>query len=193
MTRGIFVMAKYYENITPDLQEFITKQHLFFVGSAPLSADGHVNISPKGLDSFRILNPMKVAYLDMTGSGNETSAHIHENKRITFMFCAFEGAPRILRLFGKGRAVLPNTPEWDELAPHFTLYPGTRQFIVADIQTVQTACGYAVPLYDFKSHRDTLIKWADTKGEEGITAYHREKNMQSIDKLPTPLAIACAE
>jgi len=183
-------MAKYYENITPDLQEFITKQHLFFVGSAPLSADGHVNISPKGLDSFRILNPMKVAYLDMTGSGNETSAHIHENKRITFMFCEFEGAPRILRLFGHGRAVLPNTPEWDDLIPNFTLLPGARQIIVADIQTVQTACGYAVPLYDFKSHRDTLIKWADTKGADGIAEYHREKNMQSIDKLPTPLAIA---
>lgn len=186
-------MAKYYENITPELQEFIGKQHMFFVGSAPLSADGHINISPKGLDSFRIFTPLRVGYLDMTGSGNETSAHIHENGRITFMFCAFEGAPRILRLFGTGRTILPQTPQWDELAPHFTLHSGARQIIMADIHTVQTACGYAVPLFDYQGQRDTLIKWADTKGADGISAYHQEKNMQSIDKLPTPLAIACEE
>lgn len=184
-------MAKYYDDITPDLQDFIRSQHLFFVASAPLSAEGHVNLSPKGLDSFRILSPTRVAYLDMTGSGNETSAHLHENGRITFMFCAFDGAPRILRLFGTGRAVLPNTPEWDEFAPHFTLYTGVRQFIVADITTVQTACGFAVPLYDYQGQRDTLVKWAETKGEDGLDAYHREKNMKSIDALPTPLGLAC--
>lgn len=157
---GFVTMAKYYENITPELNEFISKQHLFFVASAPLSGEGHVNVSPKGLDCLRILNPLKVAYLDLTGSGNETSAHIHENGRITLMFCAFEGAPRIMRLFGQGHTVLPNTPEWDELAPQFTMHAGARQFIVIDVQLVQTSCGFAVPLYDFVGHRDTLIKWA---------------------------------
>ena len=131
-------MAKYYETITPELSEFIGKQHLFFVASAPLSGEGHVNVSPKGLDCLRILNPLKVAYLDLTGSGNETSAHIHENGRITLMFCAFEGAPRIMRLFGQGHTVLPNTPEWDELVPQFTMHAGARQFIVVDVQLVQT-------------------------------------------------------
>lgn len=184
-------MAKFYEEITPDLQEFIRKQQLFFVASAPLSADGHVNISPKGLDSFRILDAHRVAYLDMTGSGNETSAHLHENGRITFMFCAFDGAPRILRLFGMGKTILPDTPEWDALAPLFTLYTGVRQIIIADITTVQTACGYAVPLYDYQGQRDTLIKWAEVKGEDGLDAYHREKNMKSLDALPTPLGLAC--
>jgi hypothetical protein len=186
-------MAKYYETITPDLQEFIIKQHLFFVASAPLAGDGHVNVSPKGLDCFRILNPLKVAYLDLTGSGNETSAHIHENGRITVMFCAFEGAPRILRLFGRGRTVLPNTSEWDELVPYFVMHPGARQLIVIDVELVQTSCGFAVPVYDFVGHRDTLIKWAETKGADGISAYHREKNMYSIDELPTPLGLTCQE
>lgn len=184
-------MAKYYDAITPDLHEFISKQQMFFVASAPLSGEGHVNVSPKGLDCLRILNPLKVAYLDLTGSGNETSAHIHENGRITLMFCAFEGAPRIMRLFGQGHTVLPNTPEWNELAPHFVMHPGARQIIVTDVELVQTSCGFAVPLYDFVGHRDTLIKWAETKGEDGISAYHHEKNMQSLDKLPTPLGIAC--
>lgn len=184
-------MAKYYDEITDELKEFISKQHLFFVASAPLSGDGHVNVSPKGLDSFRILGSHRVAYLDMTGSGNETSAHLHENGRITFMFCAFEGAPRILRLFGQGHVILPNTPAWEELAPLFTVYAGARQIIVADITTVQTACGFAVPLYSYEGQRDTLVKWAETKGEAGIEAYHREKNMKSIDALPTPIGLAC--
>lgn len=184
-------MAKFYDEITEELQTFIRNQQMFFVASAPLSGDAHVNISPKGLDSFRILSPHRVAYLDMTGSGNETSAHLHENGRITFMFCAFNGAPRILRLFGTGETVLPESPQWDELLPLFTIYTGTRQIIVADITTVQTACGYAVPLYEYQGQRDTLIKWAEVKGEDGLDAYHREKNIQSIDSLPTPLGLAC--
>lgn len=183
-------MAQFYEAITPDLQAFIEKQHMFFVASAPLSAEGHVNLSPKGLDCFRILTPNKVAYLDLTGSGNETSAHLLENGRITFMFCAFEGAPRILRLFGRGYTVLPSSSEWDEFAAHFTLYAGTRQIIVADIDTVQTSCGFAVPLYEYQDQRETLIKWANKKGEDGIIDYHQQKNMQSLDALPTPLGIA---
>lgn len=183
-------MAKFYEEITEELREFIGKQHMFFVASAPLSAEGHVNLSPKGLDSFRILSPHRVAYLDMTGSGNETSAHLHENGRITFMFCAFEGAPRVLRLFGTGHTILPATPEWDELSPLFTLYLGARQIIVADITTVQTACGYAVPLFGYQGQRETLLKWADAKGEDGLASYQSQKNAQSLDALPTPLGIA---
>jgi hypothetical protein len=181
-------MAKFYDNITDDLRNFIERQHLFFVGTAPLDTSGHVNISPKGLDSFRVLSPNRVAYLDLTGSGNETSAHIHENGRITFMFCAFEGRPNILRLYGERHTVLPGADEWDELSALFPVYPGIRQIITADITMVQTSCGYAVPLYEFVSERDTLNKWAEAKGEDGIEAYHQEKNQCSIDSLPTPLS-----
>ncbi len=181
-------MAKLYDNITDDLAAFIRAQPLFFVASAPLDLHGHVNLSPKGLDCLRILSPQQVAYVDLTGSGNETSAHLVENGRITFMFCAFAGPPRILRLYGHGRVVLPSTAAWDEYAPHFPHYPGTRQIIVADIVRVQTSCGFAVPLMDYVGQRDTLIRWADAKGEDGMADYHREKNMTSIDGLRTPLA-----
>ncbi len=180
-------MAKFYETITADLQEFISRQHMFFVASAPLSAEGHVNLSPKGLDVFRILSPNQVAYLDMTGSGNETSAHLTENGRITLMFCSFEGAPRILRLYGTGRTVLPDTPEWNTLVPKFTLYTGVRQIIVADIALAQTSCGYAVPLYEYVDQRETLIKYWEHHGEEKKRTYHQEKNARSLDHLPTPI------
>lgn len=180
-------MAKFYDSISESLQNFIEAQHIFFVASAPLSAEGHVNLSPKGLDAFRVLNPNRVAYLDMTGSGNETSAHLLENGRITFMFCAFEGPPRILRLYGRGRAVRPDSAAWDELTGHFTLGIGARQIIVADIDKVQTSCGFAVPLYDYRGDRDTLDKWAQAKGEDGILDYWQEKNTRSIDGLPTSI------
>ncbi len=180
-------MAKFYDEITDELKAFAERQHMFFVASAPLSDEGHVNVSPKGMDSFRILDPHRVAYLDLTGSGNETSAHLKENGRITFMFCAFEGAPRIMRFFGTGKVVLSNTPEWDTLIPHFTQIQGARQIITAEITLVQTACGYAVPLYDFQGQRETLVKWADAKGENGLVAYRAEKNVCSIDGLVTHL------
>lgn len=180
-------MAKQYDEIIPEFEQFIKKQHIFFVGSAPRSDNGHVNVSPKGYDVLRILSPTEVAYLDLTGSGNETSAHLEENGRITFMFCAFEGNPLILRLFGTGHAILPGTTEWNQLVNHFDLLPGTRQIIHAKIDLVQTSCGYGVPLMDFKRDRDTLHRWAEAKGEDGIAAYHREKNSMSIDGLPTPL------
>src|SRR5262245_51544926 len=133
-------MAKFYDSITDHLQEFITQQHLFFVSSAPLSPEGHVNLSPKGLDCFRVLSPNRVGYMDLVSSGNETSAHLLENGRITFMFCAFAGPPKILRLYGKGYAVLPGDPEWETLSVHFQIYPSTRQLIIADITKVQTSC-----------------------------------------------------
>ncbi|MEP7284137.1 MAG: pyridoxamine 5'-phosphate oxidase family protein [Chloroflexota bacterium] len=180
-------MAKVHDLITDDLQAFIKAQHLFFVGSAPMDATGHVNISPKGQDCFRILSPHQVAYLDLTGSGNETSAHLYENGRITFMFCAFDGPPNILRLYGTGRTVLLDSTEWADLSALFPAIPGARQIIVADISRVQTSCGFAVPLYDYMSERETLIKWAETKGNDGLTAYRQEKNSQSIDALPTPI------
>jgi hypothetical protein len=186
-------MGKVYEALTEDLQTFIQAQHVFFVATAPLSAEGHINLSPKGLDSFRILSPNRVAYLDLTGSGNETSAHLYENKRITFMFCAFNGPPNILRLYGTGRAILPDAPEWADLLPRFPAYPGIRQIILADITRVYTSCGYAVPRMEYVGERDTWIRWAETKGEEALVTYRQEKNSYSIDALPTPLAARSAD
>lgn len=181
-------MAKVFDLITDDLAAFIRAQPLFFVATAPFDSGGHVNLSPKGLDSFRILSPRRVAYLDLTGSGNETSAHVAENGRITVMFCSFSGPPLILRLFGRGSVVLPRTPLWRELALLFPDHPGTRQVVVADISRVQTSCGYGVPLMEFAGQRGQLIRWAEKKGEEGIAAYQLEKNRTSIDGLPAPLA-----
>jgi hypothetical protein len=182
-------LAKFYEQITEPLQKFIEKQHLFFVSSAPLSSEGHVNLSPKGLDCFRILSPNRVAYMDLIGSGNETSAHLLENGRITIMFCAFEGAPNILRLYGTGHTVVPGQPEWAELSPHFTIYTSTRQIIVADITKVQTSCGYGVPLYEYQGEREQHFKWADYMGEEKLETYKQEENWSSMDGLTTTLAV----
>jgi hypothetical protein len=181
-------MAKIIDSITEELQNFIAAQHIFFVGSAPLNPTGHVNLSPKGLESFRVLSPQRVAYLDLTGSGNETSAHLQENGRITFMFCAFEGPPSILRLYGQGYTVLPNSPDWDSFNSLFEQIPGTRQIIVADIERVQTSCGFAVPLYEYQGQRQTLVNWAIKKGTEGIKDYQQQKNVVSIDGLATPLS-----
>jgi Pyridoxamine 5'-phosphate oxidase len=180
-------MGKFHDNIAPQHKTFIERQHLFFVATAPLSAEGRINLSPKGLDSFRVLSETRVAYMDLISSGNETSAHTLENGRITFMFCAFEGAPTILRLYGKGFAVLPGTAEWDVYAPHFTILPSTRQIIAADIDLVQTSCGFGVPLYEYAGERDIHFEWAAKKGEQGLREYVSEKNMLSLDGLPTDL------
>lgn len=180
-------MGKFFDSIQPHHIEFIAQQRLFFVATAPLDASGHVNLSPKGHDSFRVLTPGRVAYLDTTGSGNETSAHIEENGRITFMFCAFEGPPNILRLYGKGYTILPGAEGWDELIALFPELPAIRQIIVADIHKVQTSCGFGVPLYEYVGERDHAAKWAERKGPEGLEAYRAEKNLQSIDGLPTAL------
>jgi hypothetical protein len=181
-------MAQTYDVITDELRAFIEKQHVFFVGSAPLSGDGHVNVSPKGLDCFRVLSPTRAGYVDLTGSGNETSAHLHENGRVTFMFCAFVGKPMILRLFGRGRVVLPGSAGWGELAGVFPDYPGARQIIVAELDRVQTSCGFAVPLMEHAGDRDLLPKWARKKGAEGLAEYRRKKNARSIDGLEAPVA-----
>ena len=182
-------MAKFFDEIAAHHQEFIEKQKMFFVASAPLSAHGHVNLSPKGIDSFRVLSPNKVIYMDIIGSGNETSAHMLENGRITVMFCAFDGPPLIMRLYGQGYTVLPGNERWDELSAYFELPLGIRQIIVADIHKVQTSCGFSVPYYEYAGERDHAQKWAEKKGADGLVAYQQEKNMQSMDGLPTAMAI----
>lgn len=180
-------MGKFHEQISPEHQSFIEKQHIFFVSTAPLSKDGHINLSPKGLNCFKVISPNRVAYMDLISSGNETSAHTLENGRVTFMFCSFEKVPNILRLYGKGYTVLRGEKEWDELAKNFTIYPSTRQIIVADIEKVQTSCGFGVPLYEYKGERDIHFEWAEKKGEQGLEQYVQEKNLVSMDGLPTAI------
>ena len=182
-------MGKLHDSIKPAHKEFIEKQHVFFVSTAPLSADGRVNLSPKGLDCFRVLSDHRVAYMDLISSGNETSAHTLENGRITIMFCSFEGAPNILRLYGKGFTVLPRGEQWKEYAPYFKLYPSTRQIIVADIDLVQTSCGFGVPLYNFTGERDIHFEWAEKKGEDGLYEYVQQNNLKSLDGLPTDIGL----
>jgi hypothetical protein len=179
-------MARVHPEITPALRAFIERQPLYFVASAPIAADGHVNLSPKGLDSFRVLGPRRVAYLDLTGSGNETAAHLAQNGRITVMFCAFSGAPQILRLYGRGRAVLPGEAGWAALEPLFPAMTGVRQVIEVEVERVQTSCGFGVPRMERVADRDHLIRWAEAK--EDLSAYRRERNATSIDGLPAPVA-----
>jgi hypothetical protein len=178
-------MAKFYSELNADLQEFITQQKLFFTATAPRS--GRINISPKGMDTFRCLDARTVAYLDLTGSGNETAAHLNENGRITMMFCSFSPEPLILRLYGQGRAILPRHEEWQYFAAFFPDLPGKRQIIVMNIDSVQTSCGYGVPIYEFQAERKTLTTWATNKGKAGLTEYWQQKNQNSIDGLPTKI------
>lgn len=181
-------MAKVHPQITADLAAFIAAQPLFFVASAPLSAEGHVNLSPKGLDCLRVLGSDRVAYLDLTGSGNETSAHLAENGRITLMFCAFNGSPSILRLYGRGTIALPDSPRWQELRALFPDHAGARQIVIIDVERVQTSCGFAVPLMDVVEQRDTLLRWAENRGAEKLHEYRQEKNAVSIDGLAAEVA-----
>jgi hypothetical protein len=162
---------------------FIRRQHVFFVGTAPDSLHGHLNVSPKGLDTFRILGPKSVSYLDLTGSGIETVAHLRQNGRITIMFCAFEGRPLILRLYGRGRVVEPGDPEWDGLIARFPEYPGARSVVVVDVERIADSCGFAVPLYEYRGERSQLIDYAHGKGPEGLERYRAQKNRASIDGL----------
>ena len=178
-------MGKFSDSIKPAHKEFIEKQHLFFVSTAPLSGNGRINLSPKGLDCFRVLSENQVGYMDLISSGNETSAHTLENGRITLMFCSFEGNPSILRLYGKGFTILPNTADWEKYAPLFKIYPSTRQLIIADIDLVQTSCGFGVPLFNYVGERDIHFEWAERKGETGLKDYLQEKNLVSLDGLPT--------
>lgn len=179
-------MGKMYDAISPEHDAFIAEQPLFFVASAPLTQTGHVNLSPKGLDTFRIIDPNTVMYLDLTGSGNETAAHVTENGRLTLMFCAFTGHPKILRLYCRGRSVGRESREWDELLARFPAYPGVRQIIVGHVESVQSSCGFAVPLMTLDRQRDQLPRWADAKGDEALVEYRRTRNAVSLDGLLTP-------
>ncbi|MDG3003534.1 pyridoxamine 5'-phosphate oxidase family protein [Paludisphaera mucosa] len=176
-------MGKVYDEIDGRIGEFIARQHLFFVGTAPTSLEGRLNISPKGLDTFRVLGPRSVAYLDLTGSGVETIAHLRENGRITILFCAFEGRPMILRLQGQGRVVEPDDAEGEHLFGQFPVTPGARAVIVVEVERIAESCGFAVPLYDYRGDRTQLLDFARKKGPEGMKAYRREKNARSIDGL----------
>jgi len=178
-------MGKFHPEITADLREFIEAQHMFFTASA--ATTGRVNVSPKGMDTFRVLDERTVAYLDLTGSGNETAAHLIADGRLTIMFCAFTGKPVILRLFGSGEVVQLDSDEGRELQERFPLMPGERHFIVLRVDSVQTSCGFGVPLFEFQEHRPLLTDWAAKMGEEKIKEYRRTKNSVSIDGLPTGL------
>ncbi len=178
-------MAKFFAELNDGLKQFIAAQHVFFNASAP--NEGRINVSPKGLDTFRILSDKQVAYLDLTGSENETAAHIAENGRLTLMFCSFEDKPSILRLYGKGRVVFPRDPGWQELRPQFPTIPGERQIVLLNIESIMTTCGFAVPLYEYKGQRSLLSDWSCKMGEERLNEYRHERNLTSIDGLPTYL------
>ncbi len=177
-------MSDHHECIDAKIAAWISQQRLFFVATAPLSREGHVNLSPKGGDAFRVLGPMEVAYQDYTGSGAETAAHLRENGRIVIMFCAFAGAPQILRLHGNGTVVTPDNPAFTELTKQFPANAGTRAIIHVTVRRVTTSCGYAVPLLEFINHRDALDKWANSKGADQLREYREQKNQLSIDGLP---------
>lgn len=177
-------MAKFLDRLDDRLTEFIREQPMFFVATAP--SQGRVNLSPKGMDTFRVLGPDHVGYLDLTGSGNETAAHLLENGRLTFMFCAFSGAPLILRLYGKGNVVGKRDTQWSELRTAFgPEIPGERQLVMMRIESVQTSCGFGVPHLQYIGDREQLVQWAVKKGPEGLENYRTEKNRTSIDGAPT--------
>src|SRR5688500_12894507 len=177
-------MSKQVENIDPALAEWISHQGVFFVATAPISTDAHINISPKGGDSFRVLGPMEVAYQDYTGSGAETAAHLQENGRIIIMFCAFDGPPQIVRLHGRGEIINETHPRFTEFSKQFPPNPGTRAFVQIHVTRVSNSCGYSVPFFDFVGTRDTLDKWANKQGPAKMREYRARKNQQSIDGLP---------
>lgn len=176
-------MGKLYESLD-GVREFVLAQRLFFVASAPLSAAGHVNLSPKGMDSFRIVGEREVAYLDYNGSGVETIAHLRENGRVVLMFCAFEGSPKIVRLWGTGRAVEPGDADYADSIRHFKPEATVRSVIRIEVERIGDACGYGVPQYEYVGDRKQLSLWAERKGEDGVRVYQREKNRVSIDGLP---------
>jgi hypothetical protein len=177
-------VAERFSSISDDLARWWADQPLFFVATAPSGRDGHVNCSPKGLDTLRILGPQRVAYLDLTGSGVETIAHLRENGRITLMACAFNGAPRISRIYGAGTVHELGSPGFAELSGRFPELPGARAVIDVAVDRVTTSCGYAVPLMDLVGDRDRLLEWATSKGDDGLVAYRASKNAASIDGRP---------
>ncbi len=176
-------MGQQYSEISEKNIQFINQQKIYFVGTA--TKDSRVNISPKGMDSLKVLGANRVIWLNVTGSGNETSAHIQENNRMTLMFLAFDGSPNILRLYGQAKVIHKKDPEWPELSSHFTLLPGARQIFDLSVDLVQNSCGMSVPLYSYDGDRNQLKDWATKQGDEGIEKYWQKKNQQSIDGLAT--------
>jgi len=177
-------MGKLFTGVAGELRAFVEAQHMFFVGSAPLSAAGHVNVSPKGLDTLRIIDPATIVYLDHVGSGAETIAHVRENKRIVIMLCAFEGSPRVVRLHGRARVLEPQDDEYVQLRRLFAPEPDGRAIIHISLDRVSDSCGFGVPVYKFERDRSQLPDWAARKGEEGLEKYQIDKNSDSIDGLP---------
>jgi len=178
-------MADFFDHITDKHAEFIAAQPMFFTATA--CAEGRINLSPKGMDSFRVLSPSLCGYLDVTGSGNETSAHIKNDGRITVMFNSFTRNALIYRIYGKGRVVRPGQAEFSDLAAHFPSRPGARQIILIEVESTQTSCGWGVPEMEMIGKRDTLRKWAEGKGPDGVVEYQQNRNAVSIDGLDTGL------
>ena len=176
-------MAKQYPSISDKLSSFIAVQKIFFVATA--ARQGSVNISPKGMDSLRVINDKRVVWLNVTGSGNETSAQLQQANRMTLMFCSFSGDPMILRLYGKAEEITPSEKHWDELYSLFNPLPGCRQIFDMEIELAQTSCGMSVPFFDYIDERSQLNDWADKKGKEGIKQYWQDKNQFSLDGYPT--------
>jgi hypothetical protein len=177
-------MGKVYSELNDQHRELIHSQHVFFVATAPTSPEGHLNLSPKGLDSFAVLDTKTVAYLDLVGSGIETVSHLRENGRIVIMFCTFTGPPNIVRLYGRGRVVEPQDAEWQSLAPKFPDYAGTRTIIVVDLERVADSCGWGVPQFEYVGERRQLVDFADQKGPEKLAEYMAKNNGASLDGLP---------
>lgn len=176
-------MGKRFDAIGPEHRSFIEAQKMFFVATA--APDGRVNMSPKGHDTLRVIDENRVVWLNLTGSGNETAAHLRESPRITLMFCAFEGPPNILRLYGQARALHPRDDAWAQWAGLFPDYTGARQIIDVRVELVQSSCGFAVPLYEYVGDRDTLSRWAEKKGRQGVEDYWTDRNRLSLDGKPT--------
>ncbi len=176
-------MGKQYDSINDKLVDFIIRQQIFFVATA--TADGRINLSPKGMDSLRVVSPNQVVWLNLTGSGNETAAHLLESDRMTLMFCAFDADPKILRLYGRAAVHHEGSAEWDAHIGRFPSLPGARQIVVMDVDLAQTSCGFGVPLFEYQGDRDTLKEWANKKGEEGIREYWQKRNSVSLDGKPT--------
>lgn len=176
-------MSERFSELAPKHTDFIQSQHLFFVGSA--GAEGFVNVSPKGMDSLRVLSPSRLVWLNLTGSGNETAAHVLENGRMTLMFCSFDKQPLILRVYGEAKVIYPRHDSWTALAEYFPNYTGARQLFDLSIELVQTSCGFAVPFFEFRGERQTLSHWADKRGTEGVKDYWKAKNRVSLDGKET--------
>ena len=178
-------MAKIYDALNEKLTQFIEAQKIFFTGTA--AAEGRVNVSPKGTDSLRVMNDKQILWLNLTGSGNETAAHLKEINRITLMFCAFEGEPLILRIYGSARTIHRQDPDWEKYYAEFPTNNGARNIFLVDIDNVQTSCGFAVPYMDYKEDRTILTDWSGKKTDEQMQSYWKEKNVNSIDGFPTGL------